>query len=99
MQLIWMEQLQIFLFIQTHLVLGPKDQQQLDQAQQGVKHITDSVLDLEQRYQQTHQHLTAIELGTTEAYQQMSSIETAGQTLLKATAETQQQLGRFGRRS
>jgi len=71
---------------------------QLDQAQHGVKHINDSVLQLERQYQQTHQHLAAIEQGTTDAYQQMSAIETAGQTLLKATAETQQQLGRFGRR-
>ena len=70
-------------------------QQQLAQAKQGVQQITGSVLDLERSYQQTHQHLTAIEQGTTDAYQQMSSIETAGQTLLKATAETQQQLGRF----
>ncbi len=73
-------------------------QQQLDQAQQGVAQITQSVLQLEQRYQQTHQHLTAIEQGTTDAYQQMFSIETAGQTLLKATADTQQQLSRFGHR-
>lgn len=73
-------------------------QLQLDQAQHGVKHITDSVLQLEKQYQQTHQHLAAIEQGTTDAYQQMSAIETAGQTLLNATAETQQQLGRFGRR-
>ncbi len=72
-----------------------KLQQQLSQAKQGVQQITGSVLDLEQSYQQTHQHLSAIEQGTTSAYQQMSSIETAGQTLLKATAETQQQLGRF----
>lgn len=73
-------------------------QQQLDQAQHGVQQITNSVLDLEKRYQQTHQHLTAIEQGTTDAYQQMSAIESAGQTLLQATAETQQQLGRFGHR-
>lgn len=70
-------------------------QQQLAQAKQGVQQITGSVLTLERSYQQTHQHLTAIEQGTTDAYQQMSSIETAGQTLLKATAETQKQLGRF----
>lgn len=70
-------------------------QQQLTQAKQGVVHITAAVVDLERSYQQTHQHLTAIEQGTTDAYQQMSAIETAGQTLLKGTAETQQQLGRF----
>ncbi len=72
-------------------------QLQLTQAKQGVLQITESVLDLERSYQQTHQHLSAIEQGTTDAYQQMSSIETAGQTLLSATAETQQQLSRFGR--
>lgn len=70
-------------------------QHQLAQAKQGMQQITGSVLDLERSYQETHQHLSAIEQGTTDAYQQMSSIEAAGQTLLKATAETQQQLGRF----
>lgn len=70
-------------------------QQELAQAQNAVQHITRSVLDLERSYQQTHQHLSAIEQGTTDAYQQMASIETAGSTLLKATAETQQQLERF----
>ena len=70
-------------------------QQQLTQAKQGVVHITAAVVDLERSYQQTHQHLTAIEQGTTDAYQQMSAIESAGHTLLKGTAETQQQLGRF----
>lgn len=72
-------------------------QQELAQAQNAVQHITRSVLDLERSYQQTHQHLSAIEQGTTDAYQQMASIETAGSTLLKATAETQQQLERFAR--
>ncbi len=72
-------------------------QTQLGEAKLGVQSITSSVLDLEKRYQQTHAHLSAIEQGTTDAYQQMSSIETAGQTLLKATADAQQQLSRFGR--
>ncbi len=72
-------------------------QLQLSEAKTGVQTITLSVLDLEKRYQQTHAHLFAIEQGTTDAYQQMSSIETAGQTLLQATAEAQQQLSRFGR--
>ncbi len=72
-------------------------QKELTTAQQDVQRITQSVLDLERSYQQTHQHLSAIEQGTTDAYQQMASIETAGATLLNATAQTQQQLERFGR--
>jgi len=70
---------------------------ELDQARQGVQNITSAVVDLERSYQQTHQHLSAIEHGTADANQQMSSIETAGQTLLKATAASQQQLSRFSR--
>lgn len=70
---------------------------ELAQAQQEVARISHAVIDLERSYQQTHQHLSAIELGTADANQQMSAIETAGQTLLKATAETQQQLSRFSR--
>lgn len=71
-------------------------QLQLQEAKQGVQSITTSVMALETRYQQTHGHLAAIEQGTTDAYQQMSAIETAGQTLLTATAQAQQQLSRFG---
>jgi len=70
---------------------------ELVQAQQDVERISHAVIDLERSYQQTHQHLSAIEIGTADANQQMSSIETAGKTLLKATAETQQQLSRFSR--
>ena len=69
--------------------------QELQHAKTGIYSINQTVLSLEQRYQQTHQHLSAIESVTTEAYKQMAAIDNAAKELLSGTARTQQQLELF----
>ncbi|MDP4945941.1 MAG: methyl-accepting chemotaxis protein, partial [Alishewanella sp.] len=74
-------------------------QQELLTAQGGMKTITSSVSNLEEKYQQTHEHLSAIQQITNQAYQQMASIDDAAKNLLEGTATTEQQLGRFARKA
>ncbi|WP_333608266.1 methyl-accepting chemotaxis protein [Arsukibacterium sp.] len=73
-------------------------QTELQATKGGMYNINNTVLDLEKRYQQTHQHLSAIEQITNEAYQQMASIDEAARNLLQGTASTQAQLQRFARK-
>ncbi|WP_111642293.1 methyl-accepting chemotaxis protein [Marinimicrobium alkaliphilum] len=72
-------------------------QTSLTDAQQGTERINETVTALEQRYRQTHQHVTAIEAVAQEAYAQMGSIDDATKTLLTGTDRTRAQLTRFAR--
>lgn len=74
-------------------------QQELLAARGGMQNITSSVSSLEQKYQQTHVHLSAIEKMTNQAYQQMSAIDDAAKSLLEGTSSTQKQLGRFAKKA
>lgn len=72
-------------------------QTQLNDAKSRIQGINQTVGALESRYQQTHQHLSAIEHVTNEANEQMTSIDDAARALLEGTARTQHQLSRFAR--
>lgn len=74
-------------------------QTELQSAQGGMKNISGSVSSLEQKYQQTQGHLSAIEQMTNQAYQQMAAIDEAARNLLNGTAATQAQLARFARKN
>lgn len=73
-------------------------QTELQDARGGMQNISSSVNNLEQKYRQTHVHLTAIEQMTHQAYQQMAAIDDAARNLLEGTAVTQKQLARFARK-
>lgn len=72
-------------------------QNELQAARGGMQNISSSVNSLEQKYRQTHVHLSAIEQMTNQAYQQMAAIDDAARNLLEGTAVTQKQLARFAR--
>lgn len=72
-------------------------QTELQAARGGMLNISSSVNSLEQKYRQTHVHLSAIEQMTNQAYQQMAAIDDAARNLLEGTAVTQKQLARFAR--
>jgi methyl-accepting chemotaxis protein len=72
-------------------------QTELQAARGGMLNISGSVNSLEQKYRQTHVHLSAIEQMTNQAYQQMAAIDDAARNLLEGTAVTQKQLARFAR--
>lgn len=74
-------------------------QQELQAAQGGMQSINRNVSSLEQKYRQTHVHLSAIEQMTNQAYQQMAAIDGAAHKLLDGTATTQKQLERFAKKA
>lgn len=74
-------------------------QQELQAAQGGMQSINSNVSSLEQKYRQTHVHLSAIEQMTNQAYQQMAAIDGAAHKLLDGTATTQKQLERFAKKA
>lgn len=74
-------------------------QKELQAAQGGMQSINSNVSSLEQKYRQTHVHLSAIEQMTNQAYQQMAAIDGAAHKLLDGTATTQKQLERFAKKA